>query len=57
MTLELINPDGLPTPESYTHIASATGRRVIFVAGQLSEDAEGNLVGRGNFAAQARVPR
>jgi len=54
MTLELINPDGLPTPESYTHIASATGTRVVFVAGQLSEDEAGNLVGRGDFAAQAR---
>jgi enamine deaminase RidA (YjgF/YER057c/UK114 family) len=45
MTLELINPDGLPAPESYTHIACATGSRMIFVAGQLSEDAEGKLVG------------
>jgi enamine deaminase RidA (YjgF/YER057c/UK114 family) len=54
MTLELINPDGLPTPESYTHIASATGSRTIFVAGQLSENAQGELVGRGDFAVQAR---
>ena len=54
MTLELINPDGLATPESYTHVASATGSRLIFVAGQLSEDADGDLVGRGDFAAQAR---
>jgi enamine deaminase RidA (YjgF/YER057c/UK114 family) len=54
MTSELLNPTGLPTPESYTHVASAKGGRMIFVAGQLSEDADGNLVGRDDFAAQAR---
>jgi enamine deaminase RidA (YjgF/YER057c/UK114 family) len=54
MTLELINPDGLPTPESYTQVVAATGSRMVFVAGQVAEDAEGNLVGPGDLAAQAR---
>jgi enamine deaminase RidA (YjgF/YER057c/UK114 family) len=54
MTLELINPDGLPTPESYTHVAVATGSRLVFVAGQVAEDADGDLVGAGDLAAQAR---
>jgi enamine deaminase RidA (YjgF/YER057c/UK114 family) len=54
MTLELINPDDLPTPESYTHVVAATGSRMVFVAGQLAEDSEGNLVGQGDFGAQAR---
>jgi enamine deaminase RidA (YjgF/YER057c/UK114 family) len=54
MTLELINPDDLPTPASYTQVISATGRRLVFVAGQVADDSEGNLVGAGDLAAQAR---
>jgi enamine deaminase RidA (YjgF/YER057c/UK114 family) len=52
--VELINPDGLPVPDSYTHVAIASGTRLVFVAGQVAEDADDNLVGPGDFAAQAR---
>jgi len=54
VTLELNNPDGLHTPQSYTQVAVATGSRLVFVAGQVADDAEGNLVGPGDLAAQAR---
>ncbi|HXV35231.1 MAG TPA: RidA family protein [Gaiellaceae bacterium] len=54
MTLELINPEVLPTPESYTQVVAASGSRLVFVAGQVADDAEGNLVGRDDPAAQAR---
>jgi enamine deaminase RidA (YjgF/YER057c/UK114 family) len=54
MTLERINPEDLPTPLSYTHVIVATGSRLVFVAGQEPEDEQGNLVGRGDLAAQAR---
>lgn len=54
MTLELINPDELPTPASYTQVVAATGSRLVFVAGQVADDAQGNLVGAGDLAAQAR---
>jgi enamine deaminase RidA (YjgF/YER057c/UK114 family) len=54
MTLELINPEDLPTHESYTQVVAATGSRLIFVAGQVADDTEGNLVGAGDLAAQAR---
>ena len=53
--VELINPDDLPTPLSYHQVAVATGSRLIFVAGQVSEDVEGRLVGAGDFALQART--
>ena len=53
VTLELINPDGLPTPEAYTHVVVATGIRLVFVAGQEPEDEWGNLVGAADLAAQA----
>jgi enamine deaminase RidA (YjgF/YER057c/UK114 family) len=55
MTLELINPDGLATPQSYTHVVAATGSRLLFVSGQVAEDVEGDLVGAGDLAAQARL--
>ena len=61
MTLELINPPDLPIPHTYTQVVVATGSRLVFVAGQEPEDAEGHLVGPGDLAVQApagvRQPR
>lgn len=54
MTLQLINPEGLPTPPTYTHVIVATGTTMVFIAGQEPEDASGNLVGPGDLASQAR---
>ena len=54
MAHELINPDGLPVPESYSHVVVATGTRIVFIAGQVSEDADDNLVAPGDFPGQAR---
>jgi enamine deaminase RidA (YjgF/YER057c/UK114 family) len=54
MTLKCNNPDGLPTPLSYSHVVVATGSRLVFVAGQVAEDSEGNLIGPGDMTAQAR---
>ena len=54
MPLKLINPAGLATPQTYTHVIVAAGSRLVFVAGQVAEDAEGNLVGSGDLAVQAR---
>lgn len=54
MTLQLIDPDDLPTPVTYTQVVVATGSRLVFVAGQEPEDSHGNLVGPGDLAAQAR---
>ena len=54
MTLETINPDDLYKPSSYTHVIVATGGRLVFIAGQAANDAQGNLVAPGDLAAQAR---
>jgi enamine deaminase RidA (YjgF/YER057c/UK114 family) len=54
MTLECINPDELPTPQTYTHVVVATGTRLVFIAGQEPEDRQGNIVGVGDLAVQAR---
>ena len=54
MTLQLINPQDLPTPLTYSHVAVATGSKTVFIAGQEPEDALGNLVGPGDLAGQGR---
>jgi enamine deaminase RidA (YjgF/YER057c/UK114 family) len=54
MPLERINPADLATPQGYTHVIVATGTRLVFVAGQVAEDGQGNLVGHGDLAVQAR---
>ena len=53
MTVELLNPDGLPKPEFYFQVGVATGSRTVYLAGQVSWDVEGTLVGRDDVAAQA----
>jgi len=54
MPVECINPDDLATPQTYSHVVTATGGKMVFVAGQVAEDEHGTLVGPGDLAAQAR---
>ena len=53
MPLDSINPEDLASPETYSHVIVATGSRLVFVAGQVAEDGEANLVGPGDLAVQA----
>ncbi|MFE3033158.1 RidA family protein [Streptomyces canus] len=52
MSITLLNPDGLPEIDVYRQVAVASGSRLVFVAGQVSWDAEGRTVGAGDLAAQ-----
>ena len=52
MAVELLNPDGLPKPDVYRQVAVATGSKLVFLAGQVARDADGNPVGGGDLAAQ-----
>jgi 2-iminobutanoate/2-iminopropanoate deaminase len=38
----------------YSHVVAVEGKRMVFVSGQLSRDAQGNIVGRGDMRAQVR---
>jgi enamine deaminase RidA (YjgF/YER057c/UK114 family) len=49
---EFINPPGLNEPPGYTHVVTATGGKLVFVAGQTAWNAKGELVGRGDLRAQ-----
>ncbi|MFC4765001.1 RidA family protein [Dyella koreensis] len=49
-----LNPPGLSRPTGYTHIVDVPNSgRTIYIAGQIALDAQGKLVGAGDFAAQA----
>ena len=52
MPVEKLNIPTLPEPQGFTHISIASGSRLVFLAGQVSQDAEGELVGAGDLAAQ-----
>ncbi len=52
--IQRMNPAGLSTPTGYSHVVSATGGRTIYVSGQVAFDAQGQLVGKGDLAAQTR---
>lgn len=43
-TLERINPPGLSTPRTYSHVVKAG--KLLFIAGQVAVDEQGNVVGR-----------
>jgi enamine deaminase RidA (YjgF/YER057c/UK114 family) len=49
---EFFSPASLPPPVGYSHIAKVNKGTIVFVAGQVSSDASGNLVGEGDFDAQ-----
>jgi enamine deaminase RidA (YjgF/YER057c/UK114 family) len=52
MAITLMNPSGLPEIPVYRQVSIATGSKLVFVAGQVAWDAEGNTVGEGDLAAQ-----
>jgi 2-iminobutanoate/2-iminopropanoate deaminase len=38
----------------YSHVVVAEGKRMIFIAGQLARDRQGNVVGKGDMRTQLR---
>jgi enamine deaminase RidA (YjgF/YER057c/UK114 family) len=52
--IRYINPATHAKPPGYTHVVEVTGPgRMVFIAGQLGMDRDGNFVGDGDFSAQA----
>ncbi len=52
MTITLTNSEALPKVDFFRQVAIATGSKLVFMAGQVAWDAEGNLVGKGDLAGQ-----
>ena len=53
MSKEIFSPATLPPPTGYSHIAKVNKGTLVYVAGQVSADASGKLVGEGDLGAQA----
>jgi enamine deaminase RidA (YjgF/YER057c/UK114 family) len=52
MAKEIFSPATLPPPTGYSHVAKVNKGTLVYIAGQVSSDASGKLVGEGNFEAQ-----
>ena len=53
MAVELRNVDTLAPPPGYSHVAVGRGGTMVFTAGAVPLDAQGELVGEGDAVAQA----
>ena len=52
MTVELLNPPGIPAPEFHRQMAVTSGTRTVYLAGQVARTEDGTPVGAGDLAAQ-----
>ena len=52
MAKEIFSPATLPPPTGYSHVAKVNKGTLVYIAGQVSSDASGKMVGEGNFEAQ-----
>ena len=52
-SINRINPPELGTPPGYSQIVEVSSGRIIFIAGQTAVDADGHVVGKYDFTAQA----
>ena len=51
--VEFLSPDGLPRNPAFSNVVVVSGSvRTIYIGGQDAVDAEGNIVGIGDLAAQ-----
>ena len=49
---EFFSPATLLPPVGYSHIAKVNKGSIVYIAGQVSSDASGDLIGEGDFDAQ-----
>ena len=52
MGRELVNPEGMHPAPGFSHVAIATGSRLVYIAGQVALDRGFNLVGGDDLRAQ-----
>jgi reactive intermediate/imine deaminase len=53
-SVRFINPETMPRSRGYSQMAEVRGGRTVYISGQVPLDVDGQLVGEGDFAAQAR---
>lgn len=53
--VRIFNPDTMAKPTAgYSHVAKVSGGKIVFIAGQVAQDRNGNLVGKDDFRAQVQ---
>jgi len=50
--IQRINPDGMTQPTAYSHVVRYDN--LLFLAGQVATDTDGNVIGEGDMKAQVR---
>lgn len=53
--VRFINPPTMFDPPGYTHLVEISGGRIVYISGQVALDADGNMVGEGDFRAQTQM--
>jgi enamine deaminase RidA (YjgF/YER057c/UK114 family) len=53
MEKQFINPPELAKPGGYSHVVTAAGGKLVFIAGQVAWNAKAEIVGKGDLRAQA----
>lgn len=51
--INFINPPELARPPGYSNVVEICSGRIVYIAGQVAVDQQGQLVGSGDFEAQA----
>src|SRR5918996_711568 len=49
-----LSPDTMPRPYGYSQVVATTGGRPVYISGQVPLDTANQVVGVGDFVAQAR---
>ena len=52
--VKISNPTTIHKPNGYSHLAEVSGGKLVYIAGQVAMNPEGQLVGKDDFAAQIR---
>jgi enamine deaminase RidA (YjgF/YER057c/UK114 family) len=49
---QFLKPEGIAPGVGYTHVVVTSPGKLVFIAGQVARDKQGNLVGKGDLRAQ-----
>ncbi|HZS61210.1 MAG TPA: RidA family protein [Gemmatimonadaceae bacterium] len=52
--VQLLIPPSMPKSVGYSQVATVTGGKIVFIAGQVALDTSGNVVGTGDFRRQVQ---
>ncbi|GAB4029819.1 RidA family protein [Spirosoma gilvum] len=53
-SLQYINPPGLSVSKGYTQVVVTQGSRTAYISGQISANANGDILNKGDFRGQAK---